>query len=41
VACPLHNWCIELGSGRAAAPDEGTVQRFEVRVVDGHVELEP
>jgi nitrite reductase (NADH) small subunit len=41
VACPLHNWCIELGSGQACSPDEGTVQRFEVRVVDGHVELEP
>ena len=39
VACPLHNWCIDLSSGNAAAPDEGCVDRFEVRVVDGHVEL--
>ena len=39
VACPLHNWCIDLASGSAAAPDEGCVERFEVRVVDGHVEL--
>ena len=39
VACPLHNWCIDLASGNAAAPDEGCVERFEVRVVDGHVEL--
>ena len=39
VACPLHNWCIGLGSGEAAAPDEGKVERFEVGVVDGHVEL--
>ena len=39
VACPLHNWCIDLKSGTAAAPDEGCVERFAVRVVDGHVEL--
>jgi nitrite reductase (NADH) small subunit len=41
VACPLHNWCIDLKSGAAAAPDEGCVERFEVRVVDGEVELAP
>jgi nitrite reductase (NADH) small subunit len=39
VACPLHNWCIGLETGKAAAPDEGAVERFEVSVVDGHVEL--
>ena len=39
VACPLHNWCIDLKSGTAAAPDEGGVRRFEVRVSDGEVEL--
>jgi len=39
VACPLHNWCIDLESGTAAAPDEGTVERFEVEVVNGEVEL--
>ena len=41
VACPLHNWCIDLASGSASAPDEGCVERFEVRVVDGHVEIAP
>ena len=41
VACPLHNWCIDLATGSASAPDEGCVQRYEVRVVDGMVELEP
>ena len=41
VACPLHNWCIDLKSGSAAAPDEGSVERFEVHVVDGFVELNP
>jgi nitrite reductase (NADH) small subunit len=41
VACPLHNWCIDLKTGTAAAPDEGCVTRYEVRVVDGVVELKP
>ena len=41
VACPLHNWCIDLESGAAAAPDEGCVERFDVRVVEGDVELGP
>ena len=41
VACPLHNWCIDLGTGSAAAPDEGCVERFNVQVVDGMVVLEP
>lgn len=40
VACPLHNWCIDLASGRAAAPDVGSVERFEANVVEGFVELE-
>ena len=39
VACPLHNWCIDLASGAAAAPDVGSVERFAVAVVDGVVEL--
>ena len=41
VACPLHNWTIDLASGCAAAPDEGCVKRYPVRVVDGWVELTP
>jgi len=40
VACPLHNWCIDLATGTAAAPDEGRVRRFDVKVVDGMVEME-
>ena len=39
VACPLHNWCIDLASGQAASPDEGQVERVPVAVVDGVVEL--
>ena len=39
VACPLHSWCISLATGSAMAPDEGHVERFQVEVVDGVVEL--
>ena len=41
VACPLHNWCIGLNDGCAAAPDIGVVEKFPARVVDGAVELDP
>ena len=37
VTCPLHNWKIELDSGRALAPDEGCTNRFAVKVEDGRV----
>jgi nitrite reductase (NADH) small subunit len=39
VACPLHNWTIDLDSGHAVAPDVGCAARFAVRVVDGRVQL--
>lgn len=39
VACPLHNWNIELGTGAATAPDEGRVACHPVRVEDGTVFL--
>jgi nitrite reductase (NADH) small subunit len=41
VACPLHNWCIGLASGEAAAPDVGVVERFEVRLEGDLVLLDP
>lgn len=41
VACPLHNWCLDLHSGQARAPDEGCAQRFPVRVEGGRVWLSP
>ena len=41
VACPLHNWCIGLADGRAAAPDKGAVERFAVKLEDGQVLLDP
>ena len=40
VACPLHNWCVQLNDGCAVAPDEGRVARFPVKVVGEVVELD-
>ena len=40
VACPLHNWSIELVSGCAMAPDEGCTQKFSVRIENGEVALD-
>jgi nitrite reductase (NADH) small subunit len=39
VACPLHNWCLDLASGRAKAPDEGCAPSYPVRVDEGRVFL--
>ncbi|MBH9398335.1 nitrite reductase small subunit NirD [Pseudomonas aeruginosa] len=39
VACPLHNWQIELESGEAVAPDQGGAHRHPVRVENGRVLL--
>ena len=40
VACPLHNWNIQLDSGCAVAPDEGCTQKFSVKVDAGLVYLD-
>jgi nitrite reductase (NADH) small subunit len=37
VACPLHNWSIELATGEAVAPDVGCTRRFPAEVVHGVV----
>ena len=39
VACPLHNWKIELDTGEAVGPDEGSVACYPVRVEDDTVFL--
>ena len=39
VACPLHNWVIDLESGRATGADHGCAQDYPVRIVGGHVRL--
>jgi nitrite reductase (NADH) small subunit len=41
VACPLHNWTIELADGCARAPDVGSTPRFACKVQDGQVLLDP
>jgi len=41
VACPLHDWVIELRSGFAVAPDCGRTNTYPVRVEDGTVWLMP
>lgn len=40
VACPLHNWNIDLGSGCADAPDEGCAKKFSVKIEGGQVCLD-
>jgi nitrite reductase (NADH) small subunit len=39
VACPLHNWSVQLDTGHAVAPDEGSTGCYPVRVEDGLVYL--
>jgi len=39
VTCPLHNWKIDLASGRARAPDEGCTRSYPVKVKNGRVYL--
>jgi nitrite reductase (NADH) small subunit len=39
VACPLHNWTIDLNGGCAKAPDEGCTPKFAVKVEGGAVHL--
>jgi nitrite reductase (NADH) small subunit len=41
VACPLHNWTIELQDGCARSPDEGCVPKFACKVEAGQVLLDP
>jgi nitrite reductase (NADH) small subunit len=40
VACPLHNWTIDLADGCAKSPDEGCVPKFACRVEGGTVLLD-
>lgn len=39
VACPLHDWKINLDSGLAVAPDQGCAARYPVRVTAGRISL--
>lgn len=40
VACPLHNWNIELPTGCAVSPDEGCTQKFALKVEQDQVYLD-
>ena len=39
MACPLHNWQIDLESGEALAPDVGCSHKYPVKVEGGRVLL--
>ena len=39
VACPLHNWQIDLESGQAQAPDVGCAHHHSAGVQHGRVQL--
>jgi nitrite reductase (NADH) small subunit len=43
VACPLHNWSIDLESGEAMGADrgKGCAPRVPVRVVEGVISIAP
>jgi nitrite reductase (NADH) small subunit len=40
VACPLHNWVIDLESGGATGADQGCARSFPVKVEKGRVYIE-
>jgi nitrite reductase (NADH) small subunit len=40
VACPLHNWIIDLESGAATGADEGCARKFPVKVEGGHIYID-
>lgn len=39
VACPLHNWVIDLNSGQAQAPDEGCTTTLPLKQEAGRLYL--
>ena len=39
VTCPLHNWVIDLASGKALGADEGCVAAIPVKVEAGRLYL--
>jgi nitrite reductase (NADH) small subunit len=40
VTCPLHEWVIDLKTGRATGVDDGSTPTYPARVVAGRVELD-
>jgi nitrite reductase (NADH) small subunit len=39
VACPLHNWNIDLESGEVLGPDHGCARVIPVQVQDGLIRI--
>ena len=39
VACPLHNWVIDLESGEATGADHGCAEEFAVEIVGERIRL--
>lgn len=37
VTCPLHNWKIDLTSGKAMGPDEGCTGHYPTKVQSGKI----
>lgn len=37
ITCPLHNWVFDLNTGQAQGLDEGSVQTYVTKVVDGRI----
>ena len=37
VTCPLHNWVINLETGRALGADEGCVRKLPLKVENGRI----
>lgn len=37
VTCPLHNWKIDLASGKALGPDDGCTNVFPAKIENGQV----
>ena len=37
VTCPLHDWTIDLVTGKAKPPDEGCTKSYPVRIEQGTI----
>ena len=40
VACPLHNWIINLEDGEATGADKGCARSFPVKLENGRIYLD-
>jgi len=40
VTCPLHNWVIDLETGKAQGADEGSVRTFPLKLEHGRILLD-